>query len=102
MNPVAYLQKQNPLMLAGAALLLIAGVYYFGKKAIGDVAGVAGGIVSGKNAITKGTVYEGTGVAGTIGAAANAASGGVLETTGEAIGGWIFDVFGPKYDPNEK
>lgn len=96
MNPVDYLKKQNPLMLAGAALLLVAGLYYFGKKALGDVADVADGIVSGNNALTKDTVYEDTGIFGTLGAATNEASGGTLEKAGEVVGGWFFDIFGPK------
>jgi hypothetical protein len=61
-------------------------------KAAGAAASAAGGIVSGNNAITRGTVYEGTGIAGTAGAAADAATGGLLSSWGESLGGWLYDV----------
>lgn len=93
-NAVAYLQKQNPLMLAGAAVLVLGVVYYLARKTISDAVDAAGGILSGDNALTKGTAYEGAGVAGTLGAATNAVTGGTLEKIGSAIGGKLYDWFG--------
>lgn len=89
-----YLQKQNPLVLAGAAVLVIGAVYYLARKTISDTVDAAGGILSGDNALTKGTPYEGAGVAGTLGAGANAVTGGLLEKAGSFIGGKLYDWFG--------
>ena len=59
------------------------------------------GLVSGDNAITnnqtnasgeKTTAYVGAGVLGTLGAAANTASGGVLASVGEWLGGKVYDL----------
>ena len=59
------------------------------------------GLVTGNNAITqnqtnadgeKTTAYEGAGILGTLGGAFNSASGGWFATTGEQIGGWIYDT----------
>lgn len=83
----------NPLQLALGIGIVLAVVYLLGRRVIGDVASAAGGIVSGDNVITRGTPYQGAGIAGTLGAATNAASGGILERTGSAIGGWLYDVF---------
>jgi hypothetical protein len=44
----------------------------------------------------KVTAYEGKGLPGTLGAAANTVSGGTLASIGEKVGGWVFDIFGPK------
>jgi hypothetical protein len=85
------LSKQNPLMLAGGAALLVFVVYYLARKTITDVAKGAGGIVSGNNALTEGTDYEGAGVLGTLGAATNTVLGGVPSMIGEWLGG----VFSP-------
>lgn len=61
----------------------------------------AAGIVTGDNPITRGatdaagrpvTAYTGAGVVGTAGAAVNAASGGVLATVGDWLGGAAFDL----------
>lgn len=91
----AYLTKQNPLMLAAGVVLVIGAVYYLGRQTVKDVASVAGGVVSGNNALTQGTAYEGAGVLGTLGAAVNQASGGFFETTGSKIGGWVYDLLHP-------
>lgn len=50
--------------------------------------------------VNQGTPYAGAGVVGTLGNLTNQASGGVLSSLGEAIGGKLFDWFGPSYDPN--
>jgi|SRR5882672_3899165 len=109
---IGYLGKQNPLMLAGAGVLIIGGLYYFGKKAIVDTAaGVTAvvtaaaetiaGVATGDNAITRAatnaegvpvSAYEGAGILGTLGAATNAVSGGVLASAGESLGGWVYDL----------
>lgn len=90
----------NPIQLA-VGLAIVAGVVYFlGRKVITEAAAAAGGVVSGNNALTAGTPYAGAGLAGTLGAAANAASGGSLQSIGEALGSWVFDVFHTEYDPN--
>jgi len=71
-------------------------LWRFGGKA----AEVAGGIVTGNNALTENATnaagervdaYQGAGVVGTAGAAANAASGGVFASVGEWIGGKVFE-----------
>ena len=85
-SALAYLEKQNPVMLSAGAALVLFAVYYIGRKAIGDAAGVVGGIVSGDNAATRDTPYEGTGIVGTVGAIANAASGGLFERLGSWFG----------------
>ncbi|SRR5881394_878615 len=113
MNSIfGYLGKQSPLMLAGAGVLILGALYYFGKKAVTDVAAGAAkvggaaaetiaGIATGNNAITENatnsqgvpvSAYEGAGILGTAGATVNAALGGVPASIGESIGGWVFDL----------
>lgn len=96
----AALAKQNPLMLAGAAALIIGLVYVLGRKTITDTVNAAAGAVSGNNAITQnqrdldGNVvdaYEGRGILGTVGATFNSASGGIFASIGGAIGQTLFD-----------
>jgi len=93
------LQTETLLILgaAGAVLLLLA---YLTPK----VGQVAGGIISGDNALTQGatnsqgekvTAYLGAGFAGTAGAAANEASGGTLASLGEWLGGKAYDLTHP-------
>ncbi len=76
----------------GIGVILFA-VYFVLKKAVGDtvsaVAGTAGGIVSGNNALTKDTAYEDKGILGTLGAAVNAATGGAGEWAGERVADWF-------------
>ena len=86
---ISNLSKQNPLMLAAGAALLVWAVYLLARKVVGDAAGAAGGLFSGKNAITKGTAYEGAGAAGTLGAAVDAVTGGATSSLGEWIGGLL-------------
>lgn len=102
---VAYLNKQSPVTLAVSAVIVIGVVYYLTGRTIGKVADIAGGAISGDNAITRNQqnfsgestdAYVDKGILGTIGAATNAASGGILASAGETIGGWVFDIFGPK------
>ena len=90
-------------------LILAGGVAVLGVLVVLGMLDVAGGIVSGNNALTQNQTnadgervdaYEGKGVAGTVGAAANTVSGGILASVGQAIGRWTFDVFGPKVDIN--
>jgi hypothetical protein len=65
------------------------------------VGNAAAGVVTGNNVITQTatnaagvptTAYQGAGIVGTVGAAANHASGGVLASIGESIGGWFYDI----------
>lgn len=107
MKALADKLANNPLQVAvGVGLLLVVG-YLLVRKALGDVAAAAGGIVSGNNALTRGTPYEGAGLAGTAGAAANAATGGALQSVGEWLGGTLADAresltefFNPSIDSN--
>jgi hypothetical protein len=92
MSAASYLEKQSPLVLAGAAVAVLLLVYYLAKKTIGAVVDTAGGVVSGNNPLTAGTPYAGAGVAGTLGAGVNVASGGFFESVGSHIGGWIYDL----------
>lgn len=87
------LGSDTGLLLAAAAALAV--VYYVGKHVLSGAANVAGGVVSGNNAITQGTVYQGTGVVGTLGAAANDASGGVLSQIGGSLGDALYNLFHP-------
>lgn len=95
----------NPLQLALGVVLIIGVVYFLARKTVKDVAEVAGGIISGNNAITRNqtnasgekvTAYEGAGVLGTLGATVNTASGGTLASLGQKIGGSLFSIFGQK------
>lgn len=83
-----YLQKQNPLMLAAGAALLIGLAYYLARRTVKDMATAAGGLVSGNNVITKDTPYEGQGVLGTLGGTINSALP-FLDDVGSWIGGLI-------------
>jgi hypothetical protein len=85
------LSKQNPLLLAAGAALLVWVVYSLARKTVTDVAKGAGGVFTGNNAVTRDTVYEGAGLGGTFGAAADSISGGLLSKFGEWVGG----VFAP-------
>src|SRR5690606_35306973 len=81
-----YLQKQNPLMLAAGAALVVGVLYYLARRTVTDVASAAGGIVSGNNAVTEGTAYEGKGILGTLGGVLNSALP-FLDDVGEWVGG---------------
>jgi len=98
---ISYLQRQNPLVLAGAAVLVVGALYWFTRQAVKDVAaGVTAvgsaaaetiaGVATGDNAITRGTPYEGAGIFGTLGGVTNRVLGGVPQRAGEAIGGWVY------------
>jgi len=89
---ITNLSKQNPLLLAAGAALLVYVVYSLARKTITDVAKGAGGVVSGNNALTRGTPYQDAGVLGTLGAATNTVLGGVPQRVGESVGGWIYDL----------
>ncbi len=78
-SAVANLSKQNPMLLAAGAALLIYVVYMLARKTLSDAASGAAGILTGNNAATAGTDYEGKGVAGTLGAVTNAVLGGPAE-----------------------
>jgi hypothetical protein len=103
MIPLNMSTKNIGLLLLGGGVAAVA-LWYIGREALA----VAGGIITGDNAITQNqtnaagertTAYEGAGVLGTVGAATNSALGGIPASVGETVGGWIFDVFGPK-SPN--
>jgi len=113
---VAYISKQSPLMLAGAGVLVIGVVYLLARQtvkdvvsAVGDVANVGIGALTGNNAVTQNqhnfdnestNAYKNKGIFGTLGGATNSVLGGLPASAGESLGGWLFDIFGPKYDPN--
>jgi hypothetical protein len=92
---------EQPIQLA-IGVGIVVGIAYFLVKHVGAEAAKAGaGLVTGDNALTKGTPYQNKGVVGTIAAAANAASGNVLQSIGESVGGWLYDVTHPSdYDPS--
>lgn len=96
---------------AGYALVVLAGgvvlwlLWDKAEKTTKDLALGVAGAVSGNNAVTQNQhnfagedtdAYVDKGVFGTLGATANSASGGLLASAGETIGGWVFDLFGPK------
>lgn len=102
---ITYLSKQSPVNLAIAGGVVLVVIYVVGRAAVTEVANVAAGVISGNNAVTQNqhnadgetvTAYQDAGVLGTLGAVANSASGGLLASTGEKLGGWLFDIFGPK------
>ncbi len=104
-TPIAYLSKQSPLVLAGAAILVGGAIYLLARHTFKAAAEAAGGVLSGNNTITQNThnlagettsAYEDKGLLGTLGAATNTVLGGIPATIGETLGGWAFDVFGPK------
>lgn len=90
----------QPIQFAlGVAIVAVVG-YFVVKRATGAAVDAAVGVVTGDNALTRGTPYQGAGVLGTLGAATNAASGGHLQSIGEALGGWVYDLTHADYDPN--
>lgn len=90
----AHLSKlaNNPLQVAVGVALLLGVAYLLIRKGIIEVAGAAGGVLSGNNALTEGTAYQDKGVAGTLGAGADAILGGFPSWLGEAIGGTAADA----------
>jgi hypothetical protein len=67
-------------------------------KTAGDAADGVGGLLTGKNGITKAArtdAYQGAGILGTLGAAVDNTLGGLPSRTGEALGGWLYDVLHP-------
>lgn len=64
-------------------------------EAVNTTADMAGGVLTGNNAITQGArtnAYEGAGVLGTVGAATDRILGGVPSRVGESLGGWLYDL----------
>lgn len=90
----------QPLQFALGVAIVGVVAYFIVKRATGAAVETAVGVVTGDNALTKGTPYQGAGVLGTLGAAANAASGGHLQSIGESLGGWIYDLTHAEYDPS--
>jgi hypothetical protein len=90
----------QPIQFAlGVAIVGVVG-YFLVKRAAGVAAETAVGVIAGENALTEGTAYHGAGVLGTLGAVANKASGGSLQSIGESLGGWIYDLTHADYDPS--
>lgn len=102
---------KDSTQIAGIAIGLgvLALVLYKSAGAVaGAVAGaaagavdMAGGAITGNNAITRAatnaggesvTAYQGAGVLGTLGAGANAASGGMFASLGQWVGGKVYDL----------
>jgi hypothetical protein len=117
------LAENQPLLLGAGVLAVVlivmasraakAGADLIGSAGTAIADGVAttvdaaGGVLTGNNTVTQSatnaagdatTAYQGAGIVGTVGAATNAVSGGVLASMGEAIGGKLFDWFGPSVD----
>lgn len=89
----------NDATLLALGIVAVVVVYYIGKQVLTGAANVAGGVVSGNNALTQGTDYQGTGVLGTLGAATNSASGGFFDWLGNKIGGGAYDLFNGSSTP---
>lgn len=102
-GPVGYV-----LVIGVAALAL----YYFkdaifghkqkdapGNGYVGGITGAIGGTSDLQTSTnldgSAQTAYEGKGAIGSLGGVFNNASGGVLSSAGESIGGWIYDVTHP-------
>jgi hypothetical protein len=104
MKPIIDKVAGDPVKFAIAGAVVVGVLYLIARQAIKDTAIVAAetaaGVVTGNNVLTRGTPYAGAGVLGTMGAAANAASGGVLQSWGESLGGWFYDVTHRNYDPS--
>jgi hypothetical protein len=100
--PTVLQSKEGQWVVLG---LVVVGVAYY---VLPKLFNFGAGLVSGNNALTQNqtdasgnqvTAYQGAGAAGTLGAAANSASGGLLASIGEWLGGAVADVTMP-YDPN--
>jgi hypothetical protein len=83
----------------GYALLIGVGVVGFIVLAsyLKAQAAAAGNALGNINA---GTPYDGFGVVGTLGNAVNQTLGGAPASIGDSVGGWLYDLFNPAYDPN--
>lgn len=90
----------QPIQFALGVAIVGVVAYFIVKRAAGAAAESAVGLLTGDNALTEGTPYQRAGVFGTLGAAANAASGGHLQSIGEALGGWVYDLTHAEYDPS--
>lgn len=97
----------NALPLALGAAVVIAVAYFILRKAVGDVAKGAAGLLTGDNAITQNATnadgekvdaYESRGVLGTLGASANAVSGGLFASWGQYLADKAFSAFHPSSD----
>jgi hypothetical protein len=95
----------QPIQFAIGAGIVVGLAYFVLRHAVGAAAKTAvdavGGIASGNNALTLGTPYEDKGIVGTLAGAANRASGGSLQSIGEALGGWVYDITHRDYDPRD-
>jgi len=90
----------DPIKFAIAAAVVLGVGYFVAKTVFKFAAAQAGGVVSGRNAITEGTPYAGAGIVATPAAIADAASGGILSSLGGWIGGKVYDLTHEEYDPN--
>lgn len=64
-------------------------------QTVQDAADMAGGLLTGNNAITQGArtdAYQNAGILGTLGAATDRLSGGVLSRFGEWLGDKTYDL----------
>ena len=95
---IAALKPSTQLAIIVGGVCVLA---YLAYRVVPKIGEAAGGLVSGDNAITnnqtnasgeKTIAYVGAGVLGTLGAAANTASGGVLASVGEWLGGKVYDL----------
>lgn len=95
---MAALTDKQFILAGGVVLVGAVWLYFAGKKAVAAAADAGAGIITGNNAITQGTPYEGAGILGTLGSVANQASGGTLQSLGEKLGSWTYDVLNPEPD----
>ena len=100
------MKLDDKLVIYGVAGLVGVAVLYFAGKKLAEL---GGGVLSGDNSLTRSQTdadgnstdaYVGRGVVGTAGAVVNTATGGFAATIGQKLGGWAFDIFGPKVDIN--
>lgn len=103
---------KDPVKLGVAVIIVVGGLYYFGRRAVADAAAgvasvanaakdVALDVVDGRNAITEGartTAYQNAGVVGTAAALTDRASGGFFSSIGEWIGGKVYEVTHPEWN----
>lgn len=105
---------QQYAILLGAAVVGVIVLYYVAKREVGQAAGAAKDVLTGKKNLlgddTAGTVYGDVhaGIFSSLGSTANEVSGGSLQAIGDSSAvGWIADHIGGffggsynNYDPN--
>lgn len=93
MNALAVLNSKPVAIVAGVAVGALA-LYLIGRKLVTSVPRVI-------DEFNQGTPYEGAGAVGAAGNIANQVSGGILADFGGWLGGKVYDLTHPEYDPNK-